>query len=628
MKLFLLSFLSIASAAWAEVPGLLRVSPTNSRYFVAEGDPTKAIYMVGSHNWQVLQDRSDQAAFDYPGYLAFLQAHNHNFFRMWYYDMPHSSVNTQPYFYLSPVPFNRPGPGNTIDNSGPKFDMTSFNEAYFTRLYERCYQAQQAGIYVDIILSGAWWPKELEGHPDTSNNHTAWDYGYWNPANNVHGDPANPYYYITDSHGFDLYTKDKADSCATSRENWVALMDGFIEHVVRKVNDLDNVVFEVTNEGAKTSFEWQRHVIAQVRAVEASIPGGKKHLIGFTAGQGNFGSSCHTTSSADNATYLNSGADWVSLFSHPSESTSSGQGVPDWPAGAPVKPDMLDTDHSWGLVSNNVPYLWRSMMRGHNNWYMDVYGQWTVCSNGPCPQADENMRNVMGYQRLLADRSDLIHAVPVTNGSIVSTGFALINPDSEYIIYQPASGSFTVNLPSAKTYNYEWIDPVSNATTSGTRSYSAGAIPFIAPSGGTSVLHLRAALGLTSAVSRKTHGGNQFDIALPGVEGRSGPNHSLVFTFSNPVASGQASVTRGTGTVSGTPVFADKTMTVNLTGVTDGQYIRVALNNVTDSLGQTLPSTSVTAGILHKQSFTLEALRMAGTSGLMLQLAVVSTERT
>ena len=106
-------------------------------------------------------------------------------------------------------------------------------------------------------------------------------------------------------------------------------------------------------------------------------------------------------------------------------------------------------------------------------------------------------------------------------------------------------------------------------------------------------------LKLTSTVSRKTHGANAFDTALPGVEGRRGPNHALVFTFSNPIASGNASVTMGTGTVSGSPFFTANTMTVNLTGVTDGQSIRVTLSNVTDSLGQTLPSTSVTAGILH-----------------------------
>ena len=112
-------------------------------------------------------------------------------------------------------------------------------------------------------------------------------------------------------------------------------------------------------------------------------------------------------------------------------------------------------------------------------------------------------------------------------------------------------------------------------------------------------------LTLSSAVSRKTHGGaGTFDVNLPlsspfGVECRSGAaGHTLVFTFSNPVVSGNASVTTGIGTVSGSPVFSGNTMTVNLTGVTDVQLITVTLSGVTDSFAQVLPNTPVSAKIL------------------------------
>src|SRR5262249_44971292 len=78
-------------------------------------------------------------------------------------------------------------------------------------------------------------------------------------------------------------------------------------------------------------------------------------------------------------------------------------------------------------------------------------------------------------------------------------------------------------------------------------------------------------LQLTTVVSRKTHGSaGDFDVDLPlggsaGVECRStSGNHSLVFTFTNNVVSGNAAVTSGTGTVSGSPAFSDNTMTVNL----------------------------------------------------------------
>jgi autotransporter-associated beta strand protein len=115
-------------------------------------------------------------------------------------------------------------------------------------------------------------------------------------------------------------------------------------------------------------------------------------------------------------------------------------------------------------------------------------------------------------------------------------------------------------------------------------------------------------LQLTAAVSRKMHGGvGTFDVPLPlsspfGVECRGGGSngdHTLVFTFSNPVTSGSANVaTMGTGSVSGSPLFSGNTMTVNLTDITDVQLITVTLSGVTDSFAQVLPDTAVSAEIL------------------------------
>jgi len=115
------------------------------------------------------------------------------------------------------------------------------------------------------------------------------------------------------------------------------------------------------------------------------------------------------------------------------------------------------------------------------------------------------------------------------------------------------------------------------------------------------------ALQATSVVSRKTHGAaGDFDIALPtsgspGVECRTGGatnDYKFVFTFTNQVTSGSASVVAGVAQVSGAPVLSGNTMTVNLTGVTNAQSITVSANNVTDQFLQTLPNTPVTAVIL------------------------------
>jgi len=88
---------------------------------------------------------------------------------------------------------------------------------------------------------------------------------------------------------------------------------------------------------------------------------------------------------------------------------------------------------------------------------------------------------------------------------------------------------------------------------------------------------------------------------LPGLECRTGGasgDHTLVFAFSHSVVSGNASVTSGTGSVSGTPTFAGNTMTVQLTGVTNAQNLAVTLNNVTDDIAQVLPNIAVSMNVL------------------------------
>ena len=110
---------------------------------------------------------------------------------------------------------------------------------------------------------------------------------------------------------------------------------------------------------------------------------------------------------------------------------------------------------------------------------------------------------------------------------------------------------------------------------------------------------------LMAVVSRKLHGSaGPFDINLPltgtrGVECRStGGDYQLVFTFNSNVVSGNASVPPSEGSVLGNPIFSGNTMMVNLTGVTNAQYVTVNLTNVTDSTGNTLSAASVTMGVL------------------------------
>jgi len=117
---------------------------------------------------------------------------------------------------------------------------------------------------------------------------------------------------------------------------------------------------------------------------------------------------------------------------------------------------------------------------------------------------------------------------------------------------------------------------------------------------------------LTSVVSRMTHGtAGMFDLNLPltgtrGVECRSGGangNYTIVFTFANNLTSvNQATVTTGTGTVSSTVLGPNAGLNlganqfeVNLTGVTNAQFVAVSLVNAKDATGAIGQDQQITA---------------------------------
>ena len=136
-------------------------------------------------------------------------------------------------------------------------------------------------------------------------------------------------------------------------------------------------------------------------------------------------------------------------------------------------------------------------------------------------------------------------------------------------------------------------------------------------------------LELVAAVSRKSHGGTLFDIALPltgapGVEcrtGGAGGDHMLVFSFTTNVLSGSATVTDGTG-MTGTASFSGNTMTVPLTGVTDQQKITVTLNGVTDASSQVLPPSSVSMNVLFGDTNGNKSVNSTDVSQTKLQSGV------
>ena len=293
------------------------------------------------------------------------------------------------------------------------------------------------------------------------------------------------------------------DQWTLNNSSWVGYFDAYADHVVDTLNDLDNVLFEVGNEGGYSARGWQEHVIDRIHAREAGMA--KQHPVGKTA-YGEGAVLGMPTDAQINTDLLGSHADWVSLSGREGEYTSN---VADAPA---TKVSILDTDHIVGFVDPSqettfVQWVWKSLLRGHNPIYLTPQtGYPGGFTNLP------SIENALGYARIVANRIDLAHMTP--NDGSASTGFALVNPNIEYLVYQPAGTNFTVTLP-AKTFAYEWIRTSDAAVTqSGNLSATSGNNSFTPPYSG-AILHLGPIPPVITSVRRLSNG----DILLQGTGG-------------------------------------------------------------------------------------------------------------
>jgi hypothetical protein len=463
----LLSFCVSVHAASATGP--LRISTVNGRYFT---DGTgKAIYLTGSHSWGALQDcghgvdaplstANPPPAFDYNAYLNLLQANNHNFIRLWQWELPKTVYSPGLFYYTRPHPWLRSGAG-TANDGMPKFDLNRLDQAYFDRLRARVIAARDRGIYVGIMLFEGWWysgvPASWQWHPFHASNN----------VNGINGD-ANG-----NGNGEETHTNQIPAVLAVQR--------AYVRKVIDTVNDLDNVLYEIANEStASGSRQWQYDMINFVKAHQAGKP--KKHVVGMTApGYGGSGA---------NDSLWSSPADWISLgFITARYGDVTDPLISNPPVVSSDKVNISDTDHlGWHCFVNNPTFtrtwVWKSFLRGHNTILMEDFKSNSGWIAG---------RAAMGHTHTYANKMNLVAMTP-QNG-LTSTSYCLANVGQEYLVYQAGSGAFSVNL-SAKTYTFEWFNPATG-TIAGTGSVTAGGgnQTFTPPFSGTAVLYLKASGG-------------------------------------------------------------------------------------------------------------------------------------
>jgi hypothetical protein len=250
-----------------------------------------------------------------------------------------------------------------------------------------------------------------------------------------------------------------------------ALQETYVKKLIDTVNDLDNVLYEVSNENHPPSTQWQYHFIRFIHDYERHKP--KQHPVGMT----------FQYKDGANTALFESPAEWIS----PNQQAQGGYNYRNNPPPADGRKVILsDTDHLWG-IGGDVAWVWKSFLRGLNPLFMDPYDN-SILSRGS-EQQWQRVRQALGHTRQWANRVDLAAMVPLPN--LASSQYCLAKLGNQYLVFLPGGGEVTLDLSAASgPLNVEWFNPNSGTTTNSARIQGGEKSLFESPFDGDSVLYV------------------------------------------------------------------------------------------------------------------------------------------
>jgi hypothetical protein len=541
------SFLPPAKAA-----GLLSVGSNNPRFFVDSSG--KAVYLSGVHLTNNLVDRSDKPVLDFTGYLDFLQRYEQNFVRLWTWEQAAWTNESSTKINFDPLPYQRKGPGTALDG-GRKFDLNRFNQAYFDRLRSRVVDAGERGIYVSVMLF-----QGFSSQRKTIGGGNPWAGHPFNVSNNINGINGDP---SGNDNGEEVHS--------LTVPAITSLQEAYVRKVVDTLNDLDNVLYEISGDAPLSSRDWQYYMINYLKSYEATKP--KRHPVGMSyLYLGNIND------------LLASPADWILL-------PGSDMGPP---LVASNKVIFSDMDPKLLGGGTSYPMVWKSFMRGYSSIYLE--------SDLLNPSADENVRASMEYTLQYSKLVDLLSMLP--SSELCSSGYCLINPGHEYLVYLPSGGTVRVDLSAASgNFVVTWFSPLTGRTTSGGTVSAGIPVLFTSPINGDAVLYLQAMPALSSQDSVTSTSLSSSDAVLTAASTRT---QTSSLSLSNP---GPVTVTQGSSvptTISATSAASRKrSISFSVSGLPQGVSAALSPNSCTPNCSTQLKLTASSSTAVGNYTITV-----------------------
>jgi hypothetical protein len=401
----------------------LRLHAENPRYLVFRGEPTVLI-TSGEYYGAVVN-----ADFDYVPYLNELRRRGFNLTRLFSGTFITSGTRISPEIASTQLGYAAnlsPRPGRFVapwDRSGGKFDLTSWNRAYFARLKRFAQAASRRGIVVELVLFSALYDSDQ------------WAASPFNARNNVNG--------AGEIEVKNLYTLNNGEV--------LELQEAFVRKLVTELNAFDNVYYEVINEPfeepTRASDAWQDQIIETIEDAESELP--HRHLIARNYEAGRPIRTPDPSVSIFNFHYLRDPSQYGDLEGVLAFDETGFQGTDDRPYRTDAWVFML----SGGGIYDNLDW---SFTPSHPDGTAEL-PEWDAGGGGPA------LRRSLSVLKRFLERFDLPQLIPapeiVASAPQGATTRALADPGRAYAVYVDGGGSGPLVLElDAGNYRAEWVD--------------------------------------------------------------------------------------------------------------------------------------------------------------------------
>ena len=410
----------------------IALHPDNPHYFLYKGNPVVLI-TSGEHYGAILN-----LDFDYAKYFKTLADDELNLTRVFTgaYVEPVGAFRIEQNT-LAPKPERFICPWQRSDtpgyaSGGNKFDLSKWNDEYFTRLKDFMAEADKRNVIVELALFCPFYED------------TQWKISPMNDGNNINGGgPADRTH---------VYTLDKSKSLLGVQEN-------LVRKIVQELKGYSNLIYEICNEPyfGGVTMEWQHHIATLIREEEKDFP--HKHLISQNIANGAKKiEGPHPSVSIYNFHYAAPPVAVAQNY-HLNKVIGDNETGFDGNADSTYRKEGWDFILAGGALYNNLDY---SFTVEHEN------GTFQYPSTQP-GGGTVKLRQQLSYLQEFISGFDYLKMKPdttvVTNRAELKSTHVLAESGKQYGIYIWGKGphNLTLSLP-AGTYEVEFMDPISGHT--------------------------------------------------------------------------------------------------------------------------------------------------------------------